>query len=58
MENEKYILNTAKQIITEEVEKAGYRVERIILFGSRARRIILPRKANIIEVMQKLSDLC
>ena len=27
----------AKKIITEEVEKAGYQVERIILFGSRAR---------------------
>lgn len=31
------ILNTAKQIITEEIEKAGYKVETIYLFGSRAR---------------------
>lgn len=35
--NAKNILNAAKQIITEEVEKAGYKVDRIILFGSRAR---------------------
>ncbi len=28
MENKDYILNTAKQIITEEVEKAGYKGER------------------------------
>ena len=27
----------AKKSITEEVEKAGYKVDRIILFGSRAR---------------------
>ncbi|MDA8053922.1 MAG: nucleotidyltransferase domain-containing protein [Deltaproteobacteria bacterium] len=27
----------AKKIITEEVEHAGYKVDRIILFGSRAR---------------------
>ncbi|MHB1680324.1 MAG: nucleotidyltransferase domain-containing protein [bacterium] len=31
------ILNTAKRIITEEIEKAGYKVEDIYLFGSRAR---------------------
>ncbi|MHB1664488.1 MAG: nucleotidyltransferase domain-containing protein [bacterium] len=37
MENKEYILNTAKQIITEEIEKAGYKVEAIYLFGSRAR---------------------
>ncbi|MHB1679731.1 MAG: nucleotidyltransferase family protein [bacterium] len=36
MEN-KEIINTAKQIITEEAEKAGYKVESIYLFGSRAR---------------------
>lgn len=30
-------LHQAKQIITEEVERAGYRVVKIILFGSRAR---------------------
>ena len=30
-------LQIAKQIITEEVEKAGYKVESILLFGSRAR---------------------
>lgn len=30
-------LEIAKKIIMEEVEKAGYEVERIILFGSRAR---------------------
>ena len=30
-------IETAKKIITSEVEKAGYQVERIILFGSRAR---------------------
>ena len=28
---------TAKKIITEEVLKAGYKVDRVILFGSRAR---------------------
>ncbi|MHB1679483.1 MAG: nucleotidyltransferase family protein [bacterium] len=32
------ILNTAKKIITEEIQKAGYKVEAIYLFGSRARR--------------------
>ncbi|MHB8282276.1 MAG: nucleotidyltransferase family protein [bacterium] len=37
MDNKDYILNTAKQIITEEIEKAGYKVEVIYLFGSRAR---------------------
>jgi predicted nucleotidyltransferase len=37
MENKNYILNTAKLIITEEVEKAGYKTEAIYLFGSRAR---------------------
>lgn len=31
------ILRKAKQIIEEEVEHAGYRVCRVILFGSRAR---------------------
>ncbi len=31
------ILAHAKAIITEEVERAGYRVRRILLFGSRAR---------------------
>ena len=30
-------VNIAKKIITEEVEKSGYQVDRIILFGSRAR---------------------
>ena len=30
-------IDTAKRIITEEVEKAGYKVDKIILFGSRAR---------------------
>ena len=30
-------IDIAKRIITEEVEKAGYQVDRIILFGSRAR---------------------
>jgi predicted nucleotidyltransferase len=30
-------LNTAKQIITEEIQMAGYKVEAIYLFGSRAR---------------------
>ena len=30
-------LQRAKQIITEEVEKAGCRVVKVILFGSRAR---------------------
>ena len=37
MDNKDYILNMAKQIITEEAEKAGYKVEAIYLFGSRAR---------------------
>lgn len=32
-----HILARAKAIITEEVERAGYRVRRILLFGSRAR---------------------
>lgn len=31
------ILKRAKAIITEEVERAGCRVKRILLFGSRAR---------------------
>jgi len=31
------ILANAKAILTEEVERAGYRVRRILLFGSRAR---------------------
>ncbi len=31
------ILNTSKKIITEGIEKAGYKVEAIYLFGSRAR---------------------
>ncbi|MCL4496914.1 MAG: nucleotidyltransferase domain-containing protein [Deltaproteobacteria bacterium] len=30
-------IEIAKRIITEEIEKAGYKVERIVLFGSRAR---------------------
>ncbi len=30
-------IDIAKKIIKEEVEKAGYRIDRIILFGSRAR---------------------
>ena len=30
-------IEIAKKIITSEVEKAGYRVDSIILFGSRAR---------------------
>ena len=30
-------VDIAKKIITEEVEKAGYQVDRIILFGSRVR---------------------
>ena len=30
-------IEIAKKIITEEVEKAGYKVDKIILFGSRAR---------------------
>ena len=30
-------IKIAKRIITEEVEKAGYKVDGIILFGSRAR---------------------
>lgn len=31
------ILNEAKRIIEEEVEKAGYKVQRLLLFGSRAK---------------------
>ena len=30
-------LEIAKTIINEEIEKAGYKVDRIFLFGSRAR---------------------
>ncbi len=30
-------IEIAKQIITAEVEKAGYKVDRIVLFGSRAK---------------------
>ncbi len=30
-------IEIAKKIISEEVEKAGYKLDRIILFGSRAR---------------------
>ncbi len=40
MENKRnidYILNSAKLIINEEVEKAGYKTEAVYLFGSRAR---------------------
>ncbi|GBC92853.1 hypothetical protein HRbin15_01330 [bacterium HR15] len=36
------VLRKAKQIIYDEVEHAGYRVCRVILFGSRARREALP----------------
>ncbi len=32
------ILETAKKIIREEAQKAGFKVVRIILFGSRARK--------------------
>ena len=31
------ILKTAKSVITEEIEKYGYKVEAVYLFGSRAR---------------------
>ncbi|MHB1679140.1 MAG: nucleotidyltransferase family protein [bacterium] len=37
MENKEQVLNTAKRIIAEEIEKAGYKTEVIYLFGSRAR---------------------
>ncbi len=37
MKNVDHILNVAKQIITEELKKAGYDSEAIYLFGSRAR---------------------
>ena len=37
MENKDYTINTAKQIITEEVEKSGFKIEAVYLFGSRAR---------------------
>jgi predicted nucleotidyltransferase len=37
MDRENYILDAAKDIITEEIEKAGYKTEKIYLFGSRAR---------------------
>ena len=37
MENKDKNIEIAKRIIIEEVEKAGYHVDRIILFGSRAR---------------------
>jgi predicted nucleotidyltransferase len=37
MDNKNYILNTAKQIIAEEAEKAGYKTEAVYLFGSRVR---------------------
>ncbi|GIW93944.1 MAG: hypothetical protein KatS3mg110_1985 [Pirellulaceae bacterium] len=30
-------LQRAKTVITEEIERAGYRVQKILLFGSRAR---------------------
>ncbi|RZD17267.1 MAG: nucleotidyltransferase domain-containing protein [Candidatus Acididesulfobacter guangdongensis] len=36
-ENTVVILHKAKKIITEEIEKADYKVEAIYLFGSRAR---------------------
>ncbi len=36
-ENTIIILHKAKKIITEEIEKAGYKAEAIYLFGSRAR---------------------
>lgn len=31
------ILQIAKKVITEEIERAGFKVQRIILFGSRAK---------------------
>ena len=34
---DKNLIETSKKIITSEIEKAGYHVDRIILFGSRAR---------------------
>ena len=36
-EEDSGILKTAKKIITEKVEKYGYKVESVYLFGSRAR---------------------
>ena len=36
-EEDSDILKTAKKIITEEVERYGYKVEFVYLFGSRAR---------------------
>jgi predicted nucleotidyltransferase len=37
LKSAKTVLDTAKKIITEEIQKAGYKVETIYLFGSRAR---------------------
>ncbi len=37
MENKDMTIYTAKKIINDEVRRAGYNVDRIILFGSRAR---------------------
>ncbi len=37
MKNVDHILNAAKQIITEELKKAGYDSEATYLFGSRSR---------------------
>jgi len=36
------VLEQAKAIIVEEVERAGYRVLRLLLFGSRARGEVRP----------------
>lgn len=40
--NNEEILKTFKQIITEKLEKAGFEVIEIILFGSQARRDARP----------------
>ncbi len=41
-EEDSDILKTAKKIIIEEVERYGYKVESVYLFGSRARGIMNP----------------
>jgi hypothetical protein len=61
-------LQRAKQIITEEVEKAGCQVVKIILFGSRARGearadsdwdfLVADRDLEFLQKEDLASDIC
>ncbi|GIV20989.1 MAG: nucleotidyltransferase [Armatimonadota bacterium] len=63
------ILQRAKRIITEEVEKAGYRVVKVVLFGSRARGearadsdwdflVVVDRDLEFSQKEDLASDIC